>query len=706
MAVTPFIKPIQTNKGIFYTFQSALEDINLTFNNGVNKFVFSKFVVLDIPNIGTPDAITTDNKIQFYATGENNLVNGLNADQNINLAQSFENYALNLETLLISQTTYERDTKLNVSERVFWKWMKELGAIRWRNSTALEKESTVTDARFTEENEDNSTYQRMVKYIGEIDTINSVRSLENSYSELYLYIPTNVGTTPYVMFESKSDANYYPGQVINHAPSDPLDDAYIQGRHYNDTHPFGLSLLAQYDLFDGAVTSEISNIIDESTLLPGSWNNGTILNSYYTDATAVGPDQVFNIPTNQLIHKQFSAREVTYVRNKLDGVTIDFNLSDYKLANDNPAIKSFAHFADYVANKNYKYNAVLVYYDLFDPNSKDANGNYTDLVTNLYGILFLDKVTTDDLEFSIPRITKTKPDPISRINGNSFSFKLNVKFDNSAEDSSVERSVNDFSTFSMDLFSDVLTQFKLMNSALNDKILEIENLKQQMAKNVDTLINSTSIDELALRVGVLETSLEENSAIFENTDSIMGLITKQSREFNDLVENRTSVEVAYNLDAIKVFPKSGLSARKYSNRLWLENINQEFNIAPGSIYNITDVINNGTKLLLVPYKNYFRHENATVPVIMTDDLNLYIDDTAGWKTGQTAELVFADPVVLTTNDIKIYTDAKNILQQSSAYSKLITILDSTLFTPSANTPIFRIVCMNEITLDFRVDKIF
>ena len=61
MSVTAFIKPIQTNKGIFYTFQSAIEDINLTFSNGSNKTRFSKFALLRIPEIGTPNQLETDN---------------------------------------------------------------------------------------------------------------------------------------------------------------------------------------------------------------------------------------------------------------------------------------------------------------------------------------------------------------------------------------------------------------------------------------------------------------------------------------------------------------------------------------------------------------------------------------------------------------------------------------------------------------------
>ena len=139
MAVTPLIKPIQNQKGIFYTFQSALEDINITLTNSENAVRFSKFALLRIPEIGVPDSLATDNKFQFLAQGESTILEGLNPDQNINLAQSFQNYALNLESLLLSRPQYQRDEKLTVSERVFWKWLKEAGSIRFRDANNLEK---------------------------------------------------------------------------------------------------------------------------------------------------------------------------------------------------------------------------------------------------------------------------------------------------------------------------------------------------------------------------------------------------------------------------------------------------------------------------------------------------------------------------------------------------------------------------------------
>jgi hypothetical protein len=129
MAVAPIIKPITTRKGIFYTFQSSLEDLTLSFNNSGNQFKFSNFVLLNLPNVGTPDGTPSDNKLFFKAQGETLMTDpGLynQSNQNYNLAQSFQNYALNLEALLLSQDSYNRELPLNVSEMVKRIWSNSL----------------------------------------------------------------------------------------------------------------------------------------------------------------------------------------------------------------------------------------------------------------------------------------------------------------------------------------------------------------------------------------------------------------------------------------------------------------------------------------------------------------------------------------------------------------------------------------------------
>jgi hypothetical protein len=712
MAVTSLIKPVQNKKGILYNFQSALEDINLTLANGENSVRFSKFALVRIPEIGEPNVLSTDNKIQFLAQGETPMIDGLNPDNNVNLAQSFQNYALNFEALLLSRPQYKRDEKLTVSERVFWKWLKELGAIRFQDANSLEKNTAVlgTEKRFVEKPETNSTYKRVVKYIGDIDVVNSLKSKDNAYTEVYIHVPTNVGTTPHVLFKSVSDLNYFPNMTVANNAADPLNIEYLSGRKYNEPHPFGLSMKAFYDLDDQSISTQIKDsVIDPYDV--GNWFNKTIRNSYYTDAQldsstgAVLLDPVtsqpyYNVAKDQVILKQDGLISVEYLRSTLDGVSLDFDLANYKLASENPEIKVFAQFNDYVANRDFEFNAVLIYYDTYDPNNLDTNGVPVDFRTNLYGVLFLDRIQQSGLEFQIPVITKYKPDPLNKTNGNAFSFKANLKLDTSVEDALIEKSINDYSTFSLELFTDVLTEFKSLQSRYTNKLLELEQLRQDVEGLKDLLLNNEDQSELKIRVTNLETSLAANSAIFDNTNDLMKLITSLNQRVDSIITGETNVTISYDTDAIR--PGVGISIdRRTPNRIRVVNENQNYNISNGSL---TNVFSNNV-LELSQFTNYFVHQNGGDEIVLIRDLEIFINDSiTPWKKGQTLRLVFEDELVPDIYDVKIYTDAMN-RTNSGVYGVLISVTNDLDFTPSSNKPIFDIICMDANTLSFRVDKI-
>ena len=697
MAVTPLIKPVQDKKGIFYNFQSALEDINITLANSENSVRFSKFVLLRIPEIGTPNTLATDNKIQFGAAGESPIIEGLNPDNNVNLAESFQNYALNLESLLLSRPSYKKNERRTVSERVFWKWLKEIGSIRFQDANALEKNTPVLlgDPRFVEKPETNSTYNRVVKYIGDIDVVNTLSSSENSYTEVYIHVPTNVGTTPHVLFKSVQDPNYNPTlSPIANTLASPLDIEYLSGRHYNDTHPFGLSLKAFYDLDDASVTAEIKNTL-AGTYVPGNWFTGTINNSYYIESSAN-----YSVAQDQFIRKTQGPTVIEYQRNTLDGISLDFDLANYKLASENPEIKVFSQFNDYVANRDFEFNAVLVYYDTYDPNNLDATGNPIDFKTNLYGVLFLDRIQQSGLEFAIPPITKYKPDPLNKTNGNAFSFKLNLKLDTSIEDAKVEKSINDYSTFSLELFTDVLTKFTQLQTTFSNKLLELEALQQQVNSLKDLLINSVDSSEILTRVSNLETSLIANQAIFSNTGELVAMIDNTNTKINSIIAGDSNIVVSYDLDGIR--PGEGTFIdRSTPNRVRIVNTNQQYNIANGSLTNI--VTNNA--LTLGTFTNYFVHQNSGTPSLLTSDLSIYIDDTLiTWKKGQVLRLVIEDEIIPGIFDLKIYTDALN-RNNTGTYGVAIGFFNDLDFTPSLNKPIFDVICLDDTNFTFRVDKI-
>jgi len=700
MAVTPLIKPIQNKKGILYNFQSSIEDIQLNLTNNPNGVRYSKFALVRIPEIGTPDTLATDNKIQFLAPGETPIIDGLNSDNNINLAESFQNYALNLEALLISRNDYNFENKQTVAERVFFKWIKEIGAIRFKDANNLQKnlDTLPTEKRFVEPDEPTSTYKRVVQYVADIDVVNSIRSADNAYTEIFIHIPTSVGTTPYVLFKSIEDENYFPNQTITNNPPDPLDIEYLKGRSFDEINPFGLSLKAFYDRDDGSVNTEITDDpTNPGSLLPGNWYTELTNNSYFTDDyNSTGQ---YNVAEDQLIRKQFGSTTVEYVRNTLDGIAIDFNLNNYKLAAENQEIQAFTQFNDYVNNKNFEYNAVLIYYDVFDPNNLDAEGNPVDPVTNLYGVLFLDKVEQDGLEFIIPPITKYMPDPLNGTNGNSFSHKPNLKLDTSVENVLVEKSINDYTTFSMDLFLDVLTQFKQLQTLYNDKLLELNDLKTEVEDLKDLLINQVDFNELNVRLTNLETSIEANQALFNNTNGVVQMIESVNDRVNDIIEGNTSIQVSYNLDLIRAGAGINLD-KSIPNRLKINNSNQEYNIENNSIVDIST--NNNVRL--GRFTNYVRHENGGIPLTLTKDLELYIDDTdISWSKGQSLDLVINDPLDVSIYSLKIYTDALNKLG-GGAFNKNIINLNDIDFEPN-DTPIFKITCIDAVALEFKVDKI-
>jgi len=686
MAVpTPFIKPIETEKGIFYTFQSAIDAITSTFNHDTSKFRFSKFALVNIPNMGAPETLETDNKVQFLAPGETPLIDGINStNYNINLAESFQNYCLNLESLLLSLDDYDKDLRLTVSERVFWKWMKETGAIRFRRANTInERDSSVlTDERFVEEDDFDSTYDKVIKYMGEIDAINNRRG-ENSYSEVYIYTPTTVGTTPRVMFSSTADNNYQANMRIQNFADNPLNIEYLSGRNFDDVHPFGLSIKAFYDLDDKSVTTEISDDIDTPSYTEENWFTYNSVNAYYTDP-------VFEVADNQLIKKTLDAKEVNYIRNTLDGIVMDWNLENYKLANDNPEVGTFVQFSEMEGNdtKNFEYNAILVYYDIFDspenPGEEESN-----VTTNLYGILFLSDVRDGGAgeDFYIPTLLKTKPDAINKTNGNSFAFKLNLKFDSSVNTAAVEKSINDYLTFSMDLYMDALNAMVNAESTLTDNINYITEVKNEIDELKDLFVNDANSDDITKRLDAIEESLLENQALFENTGTVMKLINDLYKKYNDIINDKTEIPINLALDPTTL------------NNLIVRN--QQYNV---SIGDYKGNILNDTTIKLLKYSNFFKHEH-TSDITLGKDLVIKIDDTENkWQNGQIFRLTFDTAIDLDIFDLKIYTDATGT-KTGTVYSSEILVTNKLDFITSDNKPIYEIVCVDSENYTFDVTKI-
>ena len=224
---TPLVRPLRVQGGTFYTFTSSALDISKTFSDDNFRFTFSKFAALDVPTVRQPQ--NNDNAISWQAIGNStntgsdwdptvleDLQDGVQQN-NVYLAKAFQNYVLNMETIILNEANsdgdfYDNTLKQTVTERLFWKWMVNIGAIRYQDALP---EATDQANLFQEETENTSSsgsnyYRQVVKYLGDIDIVNNVKEGGQAYTEVYLHIPTSHGSTPDVLWNIQNDANYNP----------------------------------------------------------------------------------------------------------------------------------------------------------------------------------------------------------------------------------------------------------------------------------------------------------------------------------------------------------------------------------------------------------------------------------------------------------------------------------------------------------------
>jgi hypothetical protein len=724
MAKTPFIRPLQVQGGTFYTFSSSAEDLSFTFNNSDSKFRFSKFALLNIPNIDNSSSSQTnyvrlngpDSAFLDWANNTQQIITG---DANIDFSQSFQSYCLNIESTITGDDQYDSSLKQNISERIFFKWLKEIGAIRYsaadstevspaldQNTVTIVNDVPVTQKRYVEGDAVYGTtgaygmtgapYNRVVQYVGNLDIVNSVKNSTNAYSEVYVYIPTKDGNTPYVLFKNVTDKNYYPDYQWTNNPSNPLNDEYLFDRNYDETNPSGLTTLAIFD--DDVLGAPTATYFDTGI------NGATAAGNWYSPrdtANTYFSEDIFTDPANYILTKTNNGNTLTYSRSKLDSVGIDFDPNSYQQILTNPNISTLEEFNATADSADFEFNAVLIYYDVYDP------ADPTTSATNLYGVLFLDDVNSEGGDIYIPRLKKHRPNPVTKLNGNSYGFKINLKFDTDVDQTGVEQAINDYSPFSLSMFMDAMNVLQDASSTLNNASSDFIELSNRVTnlENI-TLSNSTAVN-MDRRIENIEQTLASNQALFNNTQSIMQLIDQNYDLVRSILNNQTSVEISYDLDLVK--QGSGIIVdRSVPNQLSVINDVQDFNIS-NTLSRGTLTQSGLNEIALIPYSNYFKHVNNSTPLTLTGDLTIRLKDSANarWKLGQRFRISFGDQVYPGNYIINILTNADGLYPLSNptgvSYSTLIVSLDDSAFSGYDYMPVFEIVCIDEKNLKFQVD---
>ena len=703
MATTPLIRTPQADGGTFYTFSSSAKDLSRTLNNDDLKLVFSKFVLLNLPDFDRLDPNTFSNFQNYmqFDTIDGAIWNGgLKGDPNVNFTESLQNYALNLEELIISDASYDNSTNLTVTERVFYKWLKETGALRFREATALEKAGSVTGKRFVEEDEVLSgtrQYRRVVRYIGEIDIVNNVDKAGEAYTELYINVPTEVGRTPTILFDSISDANYSPSLKIQGTSE------FIMGRNAATVHPQGLDINAFYDYDQQLEGLGPAGYTDPNAdwmgLGPGTTT--TITDSYFTEPSTFESVLNANIrkyPADYNNPTGYSGS--AYVRSELDGISVDFNPNDYQQIVQDQTISTIPQFNGTDLAESFEFNAVLVYYDMVDL-SNSAN-----TTTNLYGILLLDNITpTTDGGF-IQRYPKYKPNKTTGQNGNSYGFKINLRFDASPGSAGIDTIINDYNTFSMGLFSDASAQLQASAQIFQRQQLEISNLETRLLAVENTLNSVSTSAFLQAQINNMQSQIDNASLAFASSTTLLDLIAKNADEIQSLANGEVETTLQYNTDVVR--QGTGITINTNTpNQIQVSSNVQAYNLMVPLNSNDVQITATAPLNLNVVLPQVYADLETYTNMLRLDtintaggDLSIYIDDTdIQWSTGQTVRLAFNNVPLLGSRNIKIYTDAPSRLNSGSFGKLAATIPNASISTQ----PIIDLICTEQGVLNFVYD---
>lgn len=649
---TPLIRIPQEQGGTMYAFSSAARDLTRAYYNPDIVFEYSKFALLDLPVVAEPSPGSTNNYIQFNNLYEGGPVSGggvapaydaTGPDDNANrhFAQTFQNYALNLENFILSDDDFDNTLYSSDSEKIFFKWLNHIGA--FRTKPANSQQAATGFNRFVEEDDSTQTggeYSKVVRYIGNVDVSNDKNYQGDTYNEVFVNVPSHVGYTPTILFKSSA----YNTTATSYQPL-----SYINGRD-GQTHP------------------------DPNINLESLADSG---------------DGTLSIDTNSVYNYGIEWSPAAYSK-----IVNDKNLND---------------LLDYSKRGgDFRFNAILVYYDVY---SKSTPANRS---TNLYGVILLDNWKYDPANtgWYMPELTKYKPNEVTGLNGNAFALKLNIKFNSSLDNVGVEKNINDYSTFSMDIFFDATSSLENAAKVLADANHRYNDLSARLEEVENLFLTAVDRENLSLKIAELEEAVERASLNFENSGSVLDLISSTNKRLNQIINGEIPTEIQYNTDVVvagdgTIIDKSVKDKIKIHNTNYGYSLNElmSYDFVNGQVLeNIDSNVKFNPQLAaaqglwsrIKKYDNLIRVHLDQEDFI--NDLNIYLDDSINSpKLGQTIKLVFKDTIKNLDNKvINIYTNKKNgwLLKGSISVGDLLS-----------NRPYIELVCVDEVNKTFEIEII-
>lgn len=500
---TPIIMP-RKQGGTFYTFGSAMEDIGLNINESHNRVEISHYVLLNIPNFAN-DLDTNNTFLNLsseldYSSSEYTVDSSTQGD--FIFADQFQNYCLNFETVLRNQENYNYASNKTVSERAFWKWL--FG--RMKN----DDDRFITDGNYIYEKKEKA----IAKAFGSISAGSQRTDDSGLYNETFVQIPSSYGQMR-VLFKKVIDENYietsYKGTNINRWIEN-IDKSEIEYENkitfYMDSNYFSYpsdeTIIT--DTSTGSKFKVIGTEISNSQIT-AEWIDEPVdiaKNGYLSingeDRKYNKYDQKYFIKSTGISPVSKSDSEdqsnVTYNVNEnidYDKFEVEFNIDKLRTYYNNSSLT----YDDIgmgktqnveIEKENYgdfEFNAILVYYSIYDANKTKR------LATNAYGLYILDgAIKSSEINgmFYFPPIRKSKSGPNK--NGSSYSFRINVKPSTAY---SGDITVNDNSTAGYSMsedFNDVLRNLTAAVTTMKENAKTLYSMSKD-SKDIKQLVSTT-----------------------------------------------------------------------------------------------------------------------------------------------------------------------------------------------------------------------
>lgn len=650
---TPLIRIPQEQGGTFYAFSSASRDLTRSYYNPDLNFQFSKFALAKIPVVTTPSPGATNNYIQFKNLFD---IGGAAYDDtsvdnaNVHFAQTLQNYALNLEQLILTDSSFDSVLLKSDAEKIFFKYLNRIGAFRVR--TANNQEVSTGFSRVIEQDDSTLTgseYERVIKYVGNIDVSNDKNYEGDTYNEVFINVPSVVGYTPEVLLKQ---------DVYNTASNSYAPQTTIEGRS-GQSHPdANLNLISVVDDANGEISideNEVGRVenavgIDFAPDAYAKIVNSTNLNNLF-DYSKLGGDFSFNAI---LVYYDIYSKSTPVNRaTNLYGVLL---LDNFK---DDPNVNGW-----YIPTQTkYKPNDIT-----------GLNGNAFGLKLNIKFNTSLENVGVENNinDFSTFGMDIFLDTVSALDNASKLMLDANQKYTNIANKVSAIESLM--------LTSGQITDLQNQVSALQ---IEVQNAKLNYASPTELLkmIQSTNARINQMLDGTVPTSVQYNVDVLKQGDGIL-----LDKSVVDKIKITNSVN-GYEIDEVFNYD--------IANQSFL-NWNIVDKITSSNLYNPATASTTGIWARLRPYTNrlsiYLDSSNATA-----NDINIYIDDTTvSWKKGQVVKIAFNSILDLGNRNLKIYTNKTD----SNGWVQVAGFNSSAMITEK---PYVELVCIDEQNKTFELD---